>query len=164
MWDITIVIIVFIHSFRLFLQRLFKSTITQKRSRHITDTVPECHTIAPQATMSEGLAQGPHVAARVGFEPATHRTKGIESTNELPCPICIEDVFCWPMTNGLLTCRCHTGHSGTASCLCRQRDDRWGRSTDRTPPHTTHNCDSPTTNQNNKIQFKKHTSPSSYVH
>jgi len=33
--------------------------------------------------MSEGLAQGPYVAARVGFEPATFRTQG----TELPRPI-----------------------------------------------------------------------------
>ena len=28
--------------------------------------------------MSEGLAQGPYMAARVGFEPATFRTHGTE--------------------------------------------------------------------------------------
>jgi len=33
---------------------------------------------------SEGLAQGPYVAARVGFEPATLRTQGTEPTNESP--------------------------------------------------------------------------------
>ena len=33
----------FIHSFWLFLQRLFKSTATQRRSRHSTDTVSEFH-------------------------------------------------------------------------------------------------------------------------
>ena len=31
---------------------------------------------------SEGLAQGPYMAARAGFEPKTLWTKGIESTNE----------------------------------------------------------------------------------
>jgi len=36
-----------------------------------------------QATTSEGLAQGPYVAARVGFEPATLRT-GTELTTEPP--------------------------------------------------------------------------------
>ena len=36
------------------------------------------HAEALQATASEGLAQGPHVAARVGFEPATLRTEGTE--------------------------------------------------------------------------------------
>src|SRR6218665_1004644 len=30
----------------------------------------------PQATVNEGLAQGPYVAARVRFEPMTLRTKG----------------------------------------------------------------------------------------
>jgi len=38
----------------------------------------------PLATPSEGLAQGPYAAARVGFgfEPTTLRTKGDESANE----------------------------------------------------------------------------------
>ena len=40
----------------------------------------EFHAKAPQATASEGLAQGPCVVARVGFEPMTLRTKGGEST------------------------------------------------------------------------------------
>src|SRR6218665_1132144 len=34
-------------------------TITQRRSRHNMDTVSEFHAEAPQATASEGLAQGP---------------------------------------------------------------------------------------------------------
>ena len=41
----------------------------------------EFHAKAPQATVSEELAQGPHVAARVGVEPMTLRTKGVDSTN-----------------------------------------------------------------------------------
>src|SRR6218665_3505779 len=71
----------FIHSFKLFPRRLFKSTTTQRRSRHSTDTVPEFHAEAPQATVSEGLAQGPCVSARAGDEPMTLRTKGVDSTN-----------------------------------------------------------------------------------
>ena len=40
-----------------------------------------------QATASEGLAQGPvYVAARAGFEHATLRSKGIDSTNAVPRP------------------------------------------------------------------------------
>ena len=31
--------------------------------------------------MSEGLAQGPYVAAREGFEPTALWTKGVDSTN-----------------------------------------------------------------------------------
>ena len=50
------------------------------------DTVSEFHAKAPQATASAGLAQVPYVAARVGFKPATLRTKGDESTNEPPRP------------------------------------------------------------------------------
>jgi len=40
--------------------------------------VPEFHAEAPQATVSEGLAQGPYVAARAGAEPMTLRTKGVD--------------------------------------------------------------------------------------
>ena len=36
--------------------------------------------------MKEGLAQGPYVAARAGFEPTTLRWKGIDSTNAPPRP------------------------------------------------------------------------------
>jgi len=48
--------------------------------------VPEVHAEAPQVTASEGLAQGRYVAARAGFQFATLRTKGVESTNEPPRP------------------------------------------------------------------------------
>ena len=43
--------------------------------------MPEFHSEAPQATASEGFAQGPYVAARAGVEPMTLRTKGVDSTN-----------------------------------------------------------------------------------
>ena len=46
----------------------------------------EFHAEAPQATASEGLAQGPYVAARARFETATLWTKGVESTNAPPHP------------------------------------------------------------------------------
>src|SRR6218665_484310 len=79
-----------IHSFRLFLERLFKSSTTQRRSRHCSmDTVSEFHAEVPQATASEGLFQGSYVAASSGFEPATLRTKGDESTNGPPRPTCV---------------------------------------------------------------------------
>ena len=45
------------------------------------DTVSEFHAKALQATVSEGLAQGPYVAARARFEPTTLWVKGVESTN-----------------------------------------------------------------------------------
>src|SRR6218665_61114 len=61
-----------------------KSTTTQRRSQHSTDTVSEFHAESPQVTLSEELAHGPYVAARAGFEPAILRTKGVESTNEPP--------------------------------------------------------------------------------
>src|SRR6218665_3207950 len=53
----------FIHS-GYFYSTSSKSTTTQRRCRHSTDTVSEFHAEAPQATASEGLAQGPYVAAR----------------------------------------------------------------------------------------------------
>jgi len=34
--------------------------------------------------MSEGLAQGSYVMARVGFEPATFHTQGTQPTTESP--------------------------------------------------------------------------------
>ena len=43
------------------------------------DTVSEFHAEAPQVTASEGFAQGPYMADRAGFEPATLWTKGAES-------------------------------------------------------------------------------------
>ena len=76
----------FTHLFKLFILRLFKSATTQRRYRHSTNTVLEFHVEAPQATASEGLAQGPYMAFRAGFESATLRTKGVESTNEPPLP------------------------------------------------------------------------------
>jgi len=50
------------------------------------NTVSEFRAEAPQATAREGLAQGPYVAARVGFKPTTFRTIGAESTNKPPSP------------------------------------------------------------------------------
>src|SRR6218665_2313979 len=40
---------------------------------------------APQATASEGLAQGPYVAAKTGLKHTTFQTKGVQSNNEPPC-------------------------------------------------------------------------------
>ena len=37
-----------------------------------------------QATACEGPSQGPYVAAKAGFEPATLRTQGTEPTTETP--------------------------------------------------------------------------------
>src|SRR6218665_3692518 len=51
-----------------------------------TYTVSKFHAEVPQATASEQLAQGPYMAVRAGFKPATLRTKGDESINEPPCP------------------------------------------------------------------------------
>jgi len=41
---------------------------------------------ALQATVSEGLAQGPYVPARAGFEPSTLRSKGFDSSIFNPPP------------------------------------------------------------------------------
>jgi len=51
--------------------------------------VPEFHTVAQQATVSKGFAQGPvglYVAARAGVKPMTLRTKGVDSTKAPPRP------------------------------------------------------------------------------
>src|SRR6218665_1622294 len=57
-----------------------RASATQRHSRHSTDTVPEFHAEAPQATVSKELAQDPYVAARAGGKPNTLRPKGIDST------------------------------------------------------------------------------------
>ena len=57
------------------------------------------HADAPKETASEGLAKGPYLAARAGFEPTTLQTKGDESTNEPPRPTTIIIVI---ITIGLL--------------------------------------------------------------
>ena len=58
------------------------STATQRRSRHNTYAVSEFHAEALQASASEGLVQGPDMAARPGVEHATLRTISVDSTNE----------------------------------------------------------------------------------
>ena len=59
------------------------STTTQRHPQHSKDTVLKFHAKAKQASESEGLAQGPYVAARAGIEPTTLQTIGVNST-ELP--------------------------------------------------------------------------------
>ena len=39
-----------------------------------------------QATVNEGLAQGPYMVVGVGFEPVTFQTQGTELTPEPPRP------------------------------------------------------------------------------
>src|SRR6218665_295299 len=60
----------------------------QKRSRPKQLTLcRSLHAETLQATASEGLAQGLYMAARAGFEPATFRSTGIDSTNAPPRPL-----------------------------------------------------------------------------
>jgi len=51
-----------------------------------SDTVSELTRRSAKETVSEGLVQGPYVAARVWFEFATFRTQGTELTTEPLCP------------------------------------------------------------------------------
>src|SRR6218665_2329004 len=44
------------------------------------------HAEALQAIAGKGLAQGPYMAARAGFEPTTLRSNDVASTNAPPCP------------------------------------------------------------------------------
>src|SRR6218665_1331470 len=60
----------------------YNSQATAAPSRLADSFVLIVAVISLLATASEGLAQGPYVAARAGFEPTTLRTKGVESTNE----------------------------------------------------------------------------------
>ena len=75
----------FIHSF---IQDIFIAALQvhSRNNSYNTNTMSEYHAKAPQATTSGGLAQGPFVAIRAGYEPTALRTKGDKSTNEPPCP------------------------------------------------------------------------------
>ena len=68
---------------------LFIQTISiaplQVYYRYYSEVLPTQHEV-PQATVSEGLAQGSYVAARAGVEHMTLRMKGVESTNAPPTP------------------------------------------------------------------------------
>ena len=44
------------------------------------------HAEALEAIVSEGLVEGPYMAARAGFEPTALGSKGVVSTNAPPCP------------------------------------------------------------------------------
>src|SRR6218665_4153030 len=76
----------FIHSFRPFLWRPFKSFTTQRRSRIQQGYCIGVSRRSAQATAGKGLAQGPYVAARARVEPTTLRLKGIVSTKAPPRP------------------------------------------------------------------------------
>ena|SRR6218665_441983 len=83
----------------------------QKRSRPQQLTLcRSLHAEALQATASDGFAQGPSVAARAGFEPATIWSKGIHSTNSSPRPL-------WRIPKAL---RCP---SVTSNCIFTRHTD-----------------------------------------
>ena len=68
-----------IHSFRLFLQRLFKSTSTQRRSRHSTETVSTFH----RQLQVKDLPKVPTWQLKRDSNPRPFG-RGIENTNEPP--------------------------------------------------------------------------------
>ena len=79
-----------VHSLNSFVQAI---SIAPLQVHYYSEVLPTQHGYcvgvsakAPHATASEGLAQGPYVAARAGLELVTLRTKGDESTNEPPHP------------------------------------------------------------------------------
>src|SRR6218665_2676071 len=76
----------FIHTFRPFLERPFKSSTTQRRSRLQHGYCIGVSRRSAQATAGKGLPQGPYVTARARIEPTTFRLKVIASTNALPRP------------------------------------------------------------------------------
>src|SRR6218665_3022977 len=61
------------------------STSTQRRSRLQHGYCIGVSRRRAQATVSEGLAQGPYMVARAGVEPTTLRLKVIDSTKAPPC-------------------------------------------------------------------------------
>src|SRR6218665_3534001 len=72
---------------------IFTACSFQKHSRPqqltLCRSIQTIHAEALQAVASEGLAEGPYVAARAGFEPTNLRAKGIDSTNAPPRPTII---------------------------------------------------------------------------
>src|SRR6218665_3615675 len=78
----------FIHSFKLFLWRLFKSTATttQRRSRPSMNTASDFHADAPKATASEELAQVLYVAARADSNqrPFGHKATNLPMSHPAP--------------------------------------------------------------------------------
>src|SRR6218665_3629611 len=71
----------------------------QKRSRPQQLTLcRSLHAEALQAIAGKGLAQGPYMAARAGFEPTTLRSNGVASTNAPPCPTTMIVCMLFPRT------------------------------------------------------------------
>src|SRR6218665_1004349 len=62
------------------------------------------HAEALQAIAGKGLAQGPYMAARAGFEPMTLRSNGVVSTNAPPCPIVCSLLLNITLHISLVTC------------------------------------------------------------
>ena len=86
----------FIHSFRIFLLCLLKSTSAQRRSwQQQLILCRSWHAGKLQPTVSEVLAQGPCMAVGVGFEPVTLQTQGTELTTEPAHPTCYYHVTCY---------------------------------------------------------------------
>src|SRR6218665_3785682 len=69
------------HSFWPFLERPFKSSTTQRRSRLQHGYCIGVSRRSAEATAGKGLSQGPYVTARAGVEPTTLRLRVIASTN-----------------------------------------------------------------------------------
>src|SRR6218665_1150207 len=68
----------------------------QKRPRpQLLTLCRSLHAEALQEIASERLAQGPYVAARAEFEPATLRSRGIDSTNAPPRP---DNLIVWRLS------------------------------------------------------------------
>src|SRR6218665_2873739 len=95
-------IYIFIHSFRPFLYRPFKSSTTQRRSRLEHGYCIGVSRQSAQATAGKGLARGPYMAARAGVELTTLRLRVIASTNAPLCPICLclAPARRWPQCRG----------------------------------------------------------------
>jgi len=86
----------FIHSGHFYSASSSPLLLSQRRSRLCSiDTVSKLtRRGAIQASVSEGLAQGPYVAAGVRFDPETLRTEGTEltraTTPHASCRVCMD--------------------------------------------------------------------------
>src|SRR6218665_3879652 len=87
---------------------LLTARVFQKRSQPQQLTLcRSLHAEALEATASEGLAQGPYVVARAGFEPLTLWSKGIDSTNAPPCPTYVCMYVCMQLCMCINVCMLH---------------------------------------------------------
>src|SRR6218665_1539656 len=82
------------------------SSLSQRCSRHSTDTVSEFHAETHRQLLVKNLPKGSYVAARAGIKPTTLWLTAIDSINEPPRPtmLCTHTITITPMTHHRTLC------------------------------------------------------------